>query len=209
METEPLEGRLHIVKPGQTLWRIAKAYDKELEMLARINRIEDPTVLDAGTRLWIPGPIPADPQRILDGAPANAATTPPSSIAWAWPLPGGAMLDAFGAPRGHRRHQGIDIGAPRGSAVLAAQDGTVVLAATLRGYGRTVIVDHGAGWTTLYAHAARLLVEVGDKVTTGHAVAEVGRSGNATGPHLHFELRHDDRAVDPLRYILRTVEERR
>jgi murein DD-endopeptidase MepM/ murein hydrolase activator NlpD len=95
------------------------------------------------------------------------------------------------------RHRGVDVGAPEGSPILAAADGVVRRAGSRGGYGNAVEIDHGDGTTTLYAHAAELLVREGDRVRRGQEIARVGATGRATGPHLHFEVRKDDRAVSP------------
>ncbi len=95
------------------------------------------------------------------------------------------------------RHQGVDLRAADGEPVKAAGAGVVRRAGALGGYGEAVEIDHGNGLTTLYAHAAELLVREGDRVTQGQLIARVGHSGRATGPHLHFEVRQDGKAQDP------------
>ena len=121
------------------------------------------------------------------------------------PVPG-AITSAFG-PRLHpilgytRMHTGVDMTAPLGQEIKAGADGTVILATTYGGYGLTVIVDHGGGMTTLYAHQSRVFVSVGDAVDAGEVVGEAGSSGLATGPHLHFEVRIDGTPVDPAGYL--------
>ncbi len=94
-------------------------------------------------------------------------------------------------------HTGVDIGAPMGTPIHAAGTGTVILAHYVRGYGNTVIIDHGGGLTTLYAHCSRILVRVGERVQQGHVIALVGMTGMATGPHCHFEVRKNGVPVKP------------
>jgi murein DD-endopeptidase MepM/ murein hydrolase activator NlpD len=96
------------------------------------------------------------------------------------------------------RHKGVDLTAPMGTSIYAAMDGKVIMAARHRQYGNYVIIDHGNGVMTLYAHAKVTLVHEGDIVRRGQKIAEVGRTGNATGPHLHFELRVDGVQRNPL-----------
>jgi murein DD-endopeptidase MepM/ murein hydrolase activator NlpD len=102
-------------------------------------------------------------------------------------------------------HPGIDIPAPIGTPIRAAADGLVIVSAgTLdgySGYGKIVIIEHGDGIKTLYAHNKKNLVRPGACVSAGEVIAEVGSSGNATGPHLHFEIRKDGKPVDPLKYL--------
>ena len=97
-------------------------------------------------------------------------------------------------------HEGIDLAAPAGTPIQAAASGRVTFAGWQRGYGLIVIIDHGA-FITKYAHNTENLVRVGDEVLRGQPIAKVGRTGNATGNHLHFELVLDGKAVDPLLYL--------
>jgi murein DD-endopeptidase MepM/ murein hydrolase activator NlpD len=95
-------------------------------------------------------------------------------------------------------HKGVDLSAPMGTNIFAAMDGQVVASGRQKDYGNFVAVDHGNGVVTLYAHCNRNFVEAGDIVRRGQKIAEVGRTGNATGPHLHFELRLDGIPQNPL-----------
>ncbi len=202
--TEPV---VHVVGPGQTLWRIARVYGVDVGDLAAANGIEDATQVEVGRALVIPGateilevpafpaPLPTHPRRLTGSA--TAAT--PSFL---WPVAGGTVVSGFGAPRGGRRHRGIDIAASSGTAVRAVAAGRVVYAGSgMRGYGKTVIVDHGSGLSSLYAHNSRVLVRHGQRVEPGQQIARVGRTGNATSDHCHFEIRKGEVAVDPLRYL--------
>lgn len=118
-----------------------------------------------------------------------------------WPLlaqPG----DGFG-PRGDRFHAGIDLPAPRGTAVIAAAPGRVVWAAPRAGgWGKLVTVAHGHGVRTMYAHLSRVDVKLGQWVAGGTVLGRVGATGDATGPHLHFEVRVGNAAIDPLRALV-------
>jgi murein DD-endopeptidase MepM/ murein hydrolase activator NlpD len=96
-------------------------------------------------------------------------------------------MSAFGR-RGGRPHQGVDIDAPYGAPIVAAQTGTVTLAGWKNGYGQTVIIDHGEGLRTLYAHQSRILVRGGQRVTQGQQIGIVGATGRVTAPHLHYEV---------------------
>jgi murein DD-endopeptidase MepM/ murein hydrolase activator NlpD len=116
-----------------------------------------------------------------------------------WPL-SGRLTSAYGR-RGRRHHDGIDIGAPRGTQVRAAADGRVAYVGSLRGYGRMIIVQHTDGFATVYAHNALQHVRVGAVVRRGDLIATVGRTGRTTGPNLHFEVRRDDVAYDPLAFL--------
>ncbi|MFZ4677030.1 MAG: M23 family metallopeptidase, partial [Nodosilinea sp.] len=100
-----------------------------------------------------------------------------------------------------RFHAGIDFAASYGSTVRAADSGQVIFAGWYGGYGQTVIIDHGSGLSTLYAHNSRLLVQEGQSVQQGQAISAVGSTGLSTGPHLHFEVRQNGNPVDPAGYL--------
>lgn len=194
---------MHVVQPGQTLWRIARAYGIDLESLCAANEIDDPTEIGQGRVLVIPGAtavldVPAYPAEI----PHHPRRLEARAASFRWPLPGGKIVSGFGAPRRGRLHHGIDIAATRGAAVLAAAAGRVEYVGNgMRGYGNTVIIDHGNGLRSLYAHNSRVLVRRGERVDPGQPVARVGRTGNATAEHCHFEIRKGGVPIDPLRYL--------
>ncbi len=102
---------------------------------------------------------------------------------------------------GRRFHAGIDFAGEPGSPIFAADTGVVMFAGWYGGYGKTVIVDHGQGVATLYGHTRKLLVTEGQPVERGRLIAEVGSTGFSTGPHLHFEIRHNGKPVNPLDYL--------
>jgi murein DD-endopeptidase MepM/ murein hydrolase activator NlpD len=107
----------------------------------------------------------------------------------------GYRADPFSGSR--RFHKGMDIAAPIGSPVHSLAAGTISIAAEREGYGRVVVVEHDDGWRSLYAHCDRLDVQPGQRVEAGEGIATVGSSGRSTGPHLHLELHHQGRAIDP------------
>lgn len=116
-----------------------------------------------------------------------------------WPA-SGSVSSRFG-PRGNAHHDGIDIAAPEGTPIRAALDGTVVYVGVLRGYGKVVILSHDDGLTTVYAHNSKNLVSHGARVRRGTVIASVGQTGRTTGPNLHFEVRKNNRARDPMAYL--------
>jgi len=155
---------------------------------------------------------PADRGAVFAAAPhaeravavaAGAAPAPPEQQRpqLAWPAPG-AINSPFG---GRRHHPGIDIAGATGDPVVAAAAGTVVLAgmapAGYAGYGNVVLVDHGQGVATLYAHLSRVDVAMGQAVTQGQLLGAIGATGEATGPHLHFEVRDGGHPVDPVPWL--------
>ena len=124
-----------------------------------------------------------------------------------WPLPGHYRVSSPYGNRTHpisRRpefHTGVDIPAPSGTNIVAAESGTVIISGWNGGFGNTVVIDHGGGLTTLYAHNSRNIAVVGQWVNRGEVIARVGSTGVSTGPHLHFEVRHDGRHVNPNGYL--------
>lgn len=117
----------------------------------------------------------------------------------AWPVRG-TVTSEYGYRWG-RQHAGIDIAAGTGTPIYAAKNGTVIHAGTMGGYGNVVIIDHGSGFTTLYAHQSRLASRDGQEVNQGQVIGYVGSTGNSTGPHVHFETRDNGNAQNPRRYL--------
>jgi murein DD-endopeptidase MepM/ murein hydrolase activator NlpD len=130
---------------------------------------------------------------LLIAAAAGCASTPKGG--YTAPIEG-TVTSNFG-PRKRNYHTGIDIAAPKGTEVLAAKGGKVSFRGRNKKYGRLLVVDHGDGTETYYAHLSRYHVREGKRVKTGQRIGRVGRSGRATGYHLHFELRVSGRPVDP------------
>ncbi|NOT57822.1 MAG: M23 family metallopeptidase [Deltaproteobacteria bacterium] len=116
-----------------------------------------------------------------------------------WPITG-RLASRFG-PRGGSFHDGIDITAPTGTPISAVADGEVIFSNVLHGYGNIVLIRHRNGLVSVYAHNRRNLVKEGEWVRRGKVIAEVGQTGRASGPHLHFEIRKDNQARNPLRYL--------
>jgi murein DD-endopeptidase MepM/ murein hydrolase activator NlpD len=130
---------------------------------------------------------------------APPATTPParSSSRFAWPLRG-PILSAYGPKPGGLHNDGINIGAARGTGVVAVENGVVAYAGDeLKGFGNLLLIRHADGWVSAYAHLDDMAVRRGDKVRRGQKVGTVGSTGAVSEPQLHFELRRGSRAVDP------------
>jgi len=175
--------RMHLVEKGQTLYSIARRYGVPLKRLVSINGIANPSRILAGTRLI----VPASPDLLQDMFQSLI-----------WPVEG-RVVSRYGRPRRTHRHQGIDIGAGRGTPIRAVADGVVEVAAENRGsYGRLVTIEHGGGLVSYYGHNMKNLVVPGQQVAAGTIIALVGHTGNASGDHLHFELRYKGVPLDPL-----------
>lgn len=128
-------------------------------------------------------------------APTGAA----SAAGFVWPVHG-LLTSSFGWRWG-RMHEGIDLAVPNGTPVVSAAAGTVIVAGWMGGYGNLVVVDHGGGLATAYGHNTSVTVGVGQSVAQGQLIAYSGNTGHSTGPHLHFEVRVNGGAVDPLGYL--------
>lgn len=204
------------VRSGDTLSEIAQRHGVTHHEIARYNAIRNPDKLDAGQWLRIPPPkqtqtaarVPSEkltvaravPERRRDfGMLLQERDRPTGASFLSWPIEG-EVTSRFG-PRNGSFHDGIDIAAPEGTPVLAAADGQVIFSDALRGYGNVVIVRHENGYLTVYAHNRVNLVKEGQTVRQGEPVAEVGQSGRASGANLHFEVRKDNLARDPLYYL--------
>jgi lipoprotein NlpD len=198
------EGTVHVVEPGENLYRIGLHYGVSVEAIAEANGIRDERQLEVGTRLWIPRPQRSaiekpllPPERLRALAQNDALEN--GALRFAWPVHG-RLTSRFGWRRS-RMHEGVDIGARSGTPVHAAEAGRVIYASRLGGYGNVVVVRHGGRYETVYGHNRRFRVAKGARVRKGDVIAEVGATGRASAPHLHFELRRDDDPRDPLLFL--------
>ena len=200
-------GRFHTVAAGENLFHIAQKYDLPPEVIARENGLDDPALLAQGRVLFIPGGASSYDSEASGGgtggrgaAHATVLSARPPGPAHVgrllWPVRG-VIYSPFG-PRGAEHHDGLDLAAPEGTPVVAAESGTVVFAGEQRGYGRIVLVAHEGDLVTVYAHNRENQVKAGERVVRGQQLATVGHSGRASGPHLHFEVRSGTRPRDPL-----------
>lgn len=187
LKIPPSGGVVHMVARGETLWQIAQDYGISLAALKEANPGLDPLKLSVGEEVLVPGVA-----RSLSSRQAGG-------MGLAWPV-SGRISSGYGW-RGGRMHYGLDIAAPQGSTVVAAAPGRVVSAGWNGGYGRMVLLEHDRNLRTLYAHCSNLLVKPGQQVWRGQAIAKVGATGNATGPHLHFEVHVGGRPQNPLRFL--------
>ena len=212
----------HTVRSGESLSRIAARYHVSRASVIGANDLANPSALRLGQILAVPGCQPpsetgptaaraaelaADgivvkrvgPRRVLTALVLTAPDFQEQRIPLGWPVEG-PVISTFGR-RARGWHAGIDISAEIGSQVYAAAPGTVVYSGWIRAYGQVVKIEHSNGFITLYAHNLQNLVEAGEEVETGQVIATVGRSGHATGPHVHFEVRRDGRAYNPLHLL--------
>ncbi|MDO9534135.1 MAG: M23 family metallopeptidase [Bacillota bacterium] len=197
-----IKGALYKVRNGDTLEAIARVYQVEPQLISSFNLLEESSQLTSGKNLVIPGGVVPQPVRrtvqptLLASRGDGEYPQPP---VMQWPLKG-KITSLFGW-RGSSFHYGLDIAAPRGRQVNAAASGVVDYAAYKGGYGLVLIINHGSGWSTLYAHNSSLLAQVGQNVASGQPISLVGATGDATGDHLHLEIIYYNRRLDPLPYL--------
>ena len=202
-------GRVHVVRKGEYLSLIAKKYNSNAFSIARINGVAKPYTIYPGQKLRIPRDVSAPAPSTVSAKTTGKTKTPVtvyqppvmSGNGFLWPVKG-KVLSGFGPKAKGLQNDGINIAAPRGTPVRAAQNGVVAYAGNeLRGFGNLLLVKHSNGWITAYAHNDSLLVKRGDKISRGQNIAKIGSTGNVSTPQLHFELRKGRRAVDPKPYL--------
>lgn len=195
---------VYIVKHNDSLYSIGKRYHVDYHKLAKMNGIRRPYTIYVGQRIYVDGKTTILKHKpVAKYQPVKAPLLPRAGqgkVKLNWPA-SGRLSSRFG-PRKKRMHDGIDIAAKEGSPVIAAASGVVVYAdSKLTGYGNLIIIRHTSDMFTAYAHNQKNLVKRGEKVKVGQKIAYVGRTGRASGSHLHFEVRRGETAVDPLAYL--------
>lgn len=216
------QGRLHTVRRGEYLAVIAQQYGVDAFSIARINAIRSPYTIYPGQKLRIPrsssgtavvaratsvprvqGTSKVTPTRQTPvTVKTNVPSPPKRSGTFSWPLKG-KTISAYGPKDKGLHNDGVNIAAPRGTAVKAAENGVVAYAGNeIRGFGNLLLIKHDGGWVTAYAHNDQLLVKRGDKVKRGQLISKVGATGSVTSPQLHFELRKGSNAVNPQKYMM-------
>jgi len=213
----PIDAACHLVKEGDTLESIAETYSAEVAQITSYegNHLEGPPyTLTPGVRLVIPGgkleylvwtvpprPVaagrPASGQFFKAGTFYSGARVAAGVGRFIWPIGSRNITQYYWA-----YHRGIDIAAPKGTPIYAADGGTVIFAGwSPVGYGYLVVIDHANGFTTWYAHQSQYLVNNGDAVAQGQVIGYVGSTGRSTGPHLHFEVRYNGEPLNPFDYV--------
>lgn len=210
--TQPAPARgstIHRVVPGDTLYSIARQYQVSVHSIVSANNLADANQINVGQDLTIPrGGSQTTGVVTTSASPKTPKETPiddssggPTATAsgnWAWPIVGGEIVARFG----ENGNMGIDIAAPQGTPVLAAEGGKVIFSNNnIRGYGNLIVLRHWNNYVTAYGYNSKLLVKEGTTVNRGDKIAEVGSSGTDS-PKLHFEIRNTkSKPEDPLRHL--------
>lgn len=207
-----IQSRYHEVKAGETIAQLATRYEVPASRIEAQNRTVLSHGIKPGLKLYIPfeesltwnadlvsyrAPATYSDSHAEGGAPLayNLATAH-----FTWPV-SGRVSSRFGHRSG-RFHEGVDIVARRGTPVIAARSGHVIYASNrIRGYGNLVIIRHSDSFSTVYAHLNKIGVKKGQFLSRGQILGSVGKTGHATGYHLHFEVRNNRQPVDPLFYL--------
>jgi murein DD-endopeptidase MepM/ murein hydrolase activator NlpD len=195
----PVDGAYHTVAKGETIEKIASSYKVQSEAIFGYggNQLQPGAVLQLGQQLIVPGGVvPYVPRRVQVTSGPVPADAQKGSGRLVWPMSGSI------SQRYWEGHLALDIAAPKGTTIVAADSGYVVSTQySDAGYGRMLIIDHGNGYRTLYAHLTSMYVAVGQSVSKGETIGTCGATGNATGPHLHFEVIKDGVKRNPLNYL--------
>lgn len=184
-------GVYHQVVKGQTLWRISQIYNIDLDEIARFNRISDAANIETGQLIFIPHG--RKPQYIPKAAY--------SSEEFIWPIKG-RVISAFGQTSNNMINKGINIQPSGNPDVVASRSGKVVFYAdSLESFGKTIIIDHNDGFSTVYARNQEVFIRAGDKVQKGSLIARAGSAGRDKSTYLHFEVRKKHIPQNPFFYL--------
>jgi murein DD-endopeptidase MepM/ murein hydrolase activator NlpD len=193
----PSAGLHHIARPGETLAAIGRLHGIAWQSLAKVNQLADPHRLEVGQALWIPSQAAMERNGVAPPA-TPSRYVPDGRLRW----PNAGVLSSTFGRRSGRFHGGIDISGEPGTLIVAAADGVVTFSGRgLDGYGNVVMLDHGEGLVTFYAHNERNMVRQGERVQRGQTIALMGDTGRTSGTHLHFEVHLHGRLVDPLPWL--------
>lgn len=197
------QNHVHIVKPGDTLYSIAKQHKIKLEHLVKINNIRVPHTLHVKQKIIIPKQYPkrayTNQKNTRNYITPKLVTTKEYNKSWMWPAKG-KIIKSFNTC-GPTKLNGISIAGKRGDPVIATHDGKVVYSGNnLRGYGNLIIIKHDEDFLSAYAHNEKILVKEQQIVSKGQKIATMGDS-DANTDSLHFEIRHKGKPIDPLKIL--------
>lgn len=187
-----IDGVIYSVKSGDSLNSIVSKYGISLETLVDVNELSS-EVLQKGQQLFIPG-VGLDKQTLQNAM--GDMFKMPISAKFRWSSPYGSRIDPIAGVKSF--HTGVDMACPTGTPIYASMSGKVITAGINRVYGNYVIIDHGNGYQTLYAHMSKIIATKGQWVSQGTRIGLVGSTGYSTGPHLHFTVYKNGKLVNPM-----------
>jgi murein DD-endopeptidase MepM/ murein hydrolase activator NlpD len=195
-----VKGAYHIVRPKETLWSIAKQYAVNVNVLAQVNRIPDTNKIEKGQRIFIPEKT-VEQNISLPKKQRKIEITNVYGENFNWPVKG-QIISSFGQKKGGSTNNGIDIKVSEGTDIRASKSGTVTFYSdAFKGYGKTLIIDHGNGYQTVYAYNSIMYPKEGDFVKQGQIIARSGKTGRAKTASLHFEIRKKHAPVNPRKLL--------
>ncbi len=204
----PEDGVMHTVAKNENISKIASKYGAAIDLIVDKNDLDPDEALKVGQKIFIPGGKKiVEVRRIVNqsysgtsisrgSGTASSQTISHSTGKLLWPTNGARITQYYSWS-----HKGLDIANKTGTPLYAAESGTVEISGSARGYGYYVVINHGGGLKTLYAHASKLRVKAGQEVNRGDIIADMGSTGWSSGPHIHFEVRVNNVQQNPLNYI--------
>lgn len=191
----------HIVKKGETIYKIAAKYGVSVSAIRRANKMEETSAIMPGMRLAIPGKPRTEKEDAKTKGKPEEPSPPHIKGRFIWPVNPVSIGSGFGV-RNDSKHDGIDLRGQKGAPIVASGDGKVIFSGSgPAGYGKMIVVKHDSRTITIYAHNDENLVSEGQEVRQGDKIATVGNSGRANGYHCHFEMRIDRKPSDPMKYL--------
>jgi len=190
---QTVHGVYHKVRMNETLWSIAKGYNVGIDRLTEYNKLPNQDKIEIGQMIFIP-----DRDQVVE---IDLDEIYSENEKFIWPIKGG-IISHFGSIKRASKNKGLDIKAKYGEDVLASRSGKVTYCSeSMKGYGKTIIIDHGDGYQTVYAYNSENIASEGDFVKQNQVIAKAGNGGRAKSPSLHFEIRKKHEAVNPFYYL--------
>jgi len=183
-------GLYHKIRKGETLWKISKTYGVDIQTIASANKLPDKERVFIGQLLFIP-----------QGVAEEKLAKRSAEAGFIWPIRGN-VLSFYGSYKDGVKNKGIDIKARHGEAIIASRSGKISFVdENMKGFGKTIIIDHEDDYSSVYAYSSQILVAVGQHVRQGTVIAKAGQTGRAASPRLHFEIRKKHKPQNPFYFL--------
>lgn len=200
------------IKPGDTLFSICRKHNVEVSLVSALNDITNANKIKSGQEIIIPLELSFDTPVVVTTGSVKERNVSIQSVGSRvssrtnngfMMVPTTGVISSLFGPRKGEFHTGLDIANDLGTPIYAAQSGKVIFTGWRGNYGRAVIIDHMNGYQTLYGHNSKIIIKSGQIVKAGQLISQMGSTGRSTGPHLHFEVYHNNKVVNPIEYISR------